>query len=88
MLNINLSKQAEKFLNQLNKKDKESAKDITKKILALALDQKPSSSKALVGSSDFRRIRIAKFRVIYRFDKKTIYITYIEKRDKVYKNLH
>ncbi len=88
MLKINLSKQAEKFLNQLNKKDKDSAKEVTKKILALCLEPKPQGSKILVGSSDFRRIRIAKFRVIYKFDKINLFITYIDKRDKIYKNLN
>ncbi len=85
MLEIIFSKTTEKFLKTLQKKDFSTAKQIALKITALALNPTPQSSLAIVGNSDFRRIRIGKYRVIYRFNDSTLFITLIDKRDKVYK---
>lgn len=88
MLEINFSKQAEKFLKNLQKKDQQTAKQVIIKITALASNPKATSSIALVNHAEFRRIRIGKYRIIYQFDEKVLFITIIDKRDEVYKNFH
>ncbi len=87
MLTVKLSKSVEKFLKNLQKKDSAIAKQIALKITALTLNPTPPSSLAIVGNSDFRRIRVGKYRVIYYFDEKNLFVTLVDKRDKVYKML-
>ena len=85
MREVRFSKASEKFLKNLQKKDHATAKQIALKITALTLEPMPQSSLAIVENSDFRRIRVGKFRVIYRFDDEVLFVTLVDKRDKVYK---
>jgi len=85
MLTIIFLNQPEKFLGKLYKKNKKLVQQISKKIQELSLDPTPLTSKAIVNYSPYRRIRVDKYRIVYYFDKKNLYIDLIEKRDKVYK---
>ena len=85
MLEVRFSKTSEKFLKNLQKKDSTTARQIALKITALTLEPMPQISLAIVGNGDFRRIRVGKFRVIYRFDDEVLFVTLVNKRDKVYK---
>jgi len=88
MLELQFLNQAEKFLKKLKKSDIKSAKQIIIKIVELQSNPKPTDSKDLVNYYPFRRIRIAKYRVVYRYDEKTVYVTIVEKRDTIYKQLN
>ena len=46
----------------------------------------PSDVKKLKGY-ELYRVRVGNYRVIYHFDETTIFVTIIDKRDVVYKNL-
>lgn len=88
MLEINYSKEAEKFLRKLYKSDKKLAKQIVNKIIKLQSDPKISSSIELINYSPFRRIRVGKYRIIYKYNEKYVYIEIINKREIVYKDLN
>ena len=49
----------------------------------LATNPTPNGSKKLSGYP-FYRVRVGNYRIVYRYDNKTLYVTIIEKRDKVY----
>jgi mRNA interferase RelE/StbE len=88
MLEINYSKEAVKFLKKLNKSDKKLAKQIVSKIVELQANTKIASSIELINYSPFRRIRVGKYRIIYKYDEQYVYIVVINKREIVYKNLN
>ena len=79
------SKQAKKFLVNLEKKEFNSLK---LKIQQLSLEPIPRNSKKLVDvQPPTFRIRYSKFRVLYvvNLEKTEIFISKIDKRSKVYK---
>ena len=84
-------KQAKKELENLKSKNKTLAKRIILSILRLKNNSNPVNSIELIGVKGFRRIRVGKYRIIYKIQKKTegngniIYIVLICKRDDVYK---
>ncbi|MFW6283490.1 MAG: type II toxin-antitoxin system RelE family toxin [Minisyncoccales bacterium] len=87
MLKLIISKQSAKFLKKIHPKH---SKQIAKKIMSLRLDPIASDSKILKDEfSDFRGADIGEFRIIYNFDKNTLTIFLIGKRndDEVYKIL-
>jgi len=86
MLQIELSSYSKKFI----KKNKTSNFILVKKLVSiikeLATNPLPSGCKKLTGYP-FYRIRLGKYRVVYRYDEKILYVTIIEKRDKLYQAL-
>ena len=67
------------------------AAQIAKKIFALNLDPFPSDSKALIGYSNYYRVDIGEYRIVYYFNPKDDLITIIlvgkRNDDEVYKQL-
>jgi len=86
MRNINLSKQAEKFLSKFFVSNKKQAIVIVTEIQNLSLNPLPQKSKKLKGYR-YYRVRVGNYRIIYHFNEETIFITIINKRDIIYKNL-
>lgn len=85
MLNLNLSRQASKFLKKLPPKQ---AKQIAFKIVELKTNPYPHDSISLKGYP-YRRTDIGEYRIIYDIETETLEILFIEKRndDEVYKQL-
>ena len=82
MYTVSFEKQVLKFLSKL---DKNTSKRIIDKIKLLKDNPFPSDSKKLVNIEKSFRIRVGKFRILYRIEKRKIIIVFmIDKRDKVY----
>jgi mRNA interferase RelE/StbE len=88
MLELDILNKAEKFLKKLNKSDKKLSKQIINKIIELKNNPEPLTSKPIINYTPYRRIRVGKYRVIYRYDEKNLYIIIINKREIVYKDLN
>ena len=84
MLLINLSKQADKFLDKLPPKQ---FKQIVKELFRLAKNPEQQDIIKLKGSDDFFRKDVGEYRIIYKTDSEILYITVVGKRndDEVYK---
>lgn len=86
MLEVRFSNYSKKFL----KKNKNSDLTLVKKIIGvidkLLLNPLPTNSKKLA-SYPYYRVRVGDYRIVYRHDKKFLYIALIEKRGKVYDSL-
>ena len=84
-MKIEIERTVHKFLDNLDAKQ---YRQIVRKMLPLANDQRPSDSRKLIGYNYFRT-DIGEFRIIYRFDADTVYIVLAGKRndDDVYKTL-
>lgn len=80
----NFTKSAEKSLRKLATSDQRIAKSIKNKILGLLKDPQPLDSLKMAGHSEYLRIRVGKYRIIYRYDADTLYIVLIDKRDIIY----
>ncbi len=87
MKEIYFAKRVEKFLEKLYKSDKNLAGQIADGLKLLRDDPLCSSVKKLAGAKDFYRLRIGKYRIIYRFDERSVYIILIAKREEVYEKL-
>ena len=81
---VNLSKQADKFLNTLPAKQ---YKQLARDIFRLAKQPQQQDTAQLKGHKDFFRKDSGEYRIIYRFDDSILYVTVINKRndDQVYK---
>ena len=87
MLEINLSKQASKFLEKSHPKH---ARQIARKLLELQQNRLPHDSIQLKGQhSKLYRTDIGEYRVIYFIEENVLFITIIGKRNdgEVYKLL-
>jgi mRNA interferase RelE/StbE len=84
MHNLNITKSVDRFLKSLKPKQ---FRQILQTILRLRLDSDPHDSKQLVGNSDFKRVDIGEFRIIYRVEDDVVKIAVVGKRndDEVYK---
>lgn len=81
-MNYRLTKQAAKRLKKILKSDLKTAKRIKDAIILLSENR--NLGEALQGHSDFRKIRVGKYRLIHtKIDGVTI-IAIIEKRETVY----
>jgi mRNA-degrading endonuclease RelE of RelBE toxin-antitoxin system len=73
----------EKLLKKINKKERQKLLDIIKKLI------KKDTKDLNIGkikNTDFYRLRLNRFRIIFHFDKKEIFIDSIKLRDeKTYK---
>ncbi len=85
MHQIQLHKQASKFLSKLATKQQ---KQIARSLLALQSNTEPQDSKKLHGY-DYYRIDVGEYRVIYNWTETTIFVYIIGKRndDDVYRRL-
>ena len=84
MLEIKLDKNAENFLSKC---EKELFDRIVKKLEALKQNPVPQDSKRLLGYElPTFRIRVGKYRILYRinYNTKLIIVVNIDKRERVY----
>ena len=81
---VNLSKQADKFLNTLPAKQ---YKQLARDIFRLAKQPQQQDTAKLKGHNHFFRKDSGEYRIIYRFDATILYVAIVNKRndDKVYK---
>lgn len=84
MRQIDFTKSAEKSLRKLAESDQRIAKQIKIKLLALLQEPQPQESLKMVGNPVYLRIRVDKYRIIYRFDDAMLYIVLIARREIVY----
>ncbi|MFP4547719.1 MAG: type II toxin-antitoxin system RelE family toxin [Bacteroidota bacterium] len=84
MYKLVISKAAGKFIKSLAPKQ---YKQIVSRVLSLRENPRPTDSKKLKGNNPFHRADIGEYRIIYRDDESTVYITIIGKRndDQIYK---
>lgn len=86
MYRIEISKEAEKQIRQLNKDEQVK---IVKKIFSLQNEPRPVESKKLRGTHSLYRVRQGDYRIIYTIEdsKLTIIVLKVGHRGKVYKTL-
>jgi addiction module RelE/StbE family toxin len=82
MRDYKLTKQAFKKLKLLAKNDRKTAQKLKVVIEKLRDDQ--VSGESLQGYSQFKKIRVGKFRLIYTLQEEILLISIIEKRETVY----
>ncbi len=84
MFKLDITKSAGKFIKKLPPKQ---YRQVVSTILSLRENPTPHDSEKLKGYTEYRRVDIGEFRIIYRFDKETVYIATVGKRndDEVYK---
>ena len=71
MYNMNITKSVDTFLKNLKPKQ---FRQILHTILRLRLNPNPHDSKQLIGNSEFKRVDIGEFRIIYRVEDNWVII--------------
>lgn len=86
MANITFSRDALKFVKQLETK---AARQVYEKTLSLLLEPHPQSATELRGFKGFKRLRVGDYRVIYSNSQDLISVVLIDNRsdDEVYRHL-
>lgn len=84
MRQIDFTKSAERSLRKLAESDQRLAKQIKIKLLVLLQEPQPQDSLKMVGNPEYLRVRIGKYRIIYRYDDAMLYVVLIAKREIVY----
>jgi addiction module RelE/StbE family toxin len=84
MRDIKLTKQAKKKLQVIQKSHPKIAKTISTTILGLKQGAEVVKGESLQGYSEFKKIRVSKYRIIYTFDTETVTVAIIDKRETVY----
>lgn len=86
MLEIDLSRQAAKFLDRVPPKH---GKQLAAKLSGLQENPLPHDSKLLKGETDLRRADAGEYRIIYRVQEQTLQVYLIGKRndDEIYRML-
>lgn len=84
MRQIKLTKQAKKKLQAIQKSHPKIAKTISSIILGLKENAAAVNGEMLQGYSEFKKIRVSKYRIIYTYDVESVTITIIDKRETVY----
>ena len=84
MREINLSKDAERFLKKLSPKHR---RQVVERILKLSENPLASDTSKLRGYDEYYRADIGEYRIIYRFSHTAVLVTILGKRndDEVYK---
>ena len=84
MLKVAITKSAGNFIKKLAPKQ---YKQLVNTIFSLMGNPAPHDSKHLSGYPEYKRVDIGEFRIICSFDKETVYIVVVGKRndDEVYK---
>jgi len=86
MRKLDFSSQADKSLEKFIKRSPEIAKILAVQIEKLREIPTPNNATKIVGYPRYRA-RVGSFRIIYEFDDGTLYVTLVEKRDKVYQRM-
>jgi mRNA interferase RelE/StbE len=86
MLKLELSSQAEGFLDKLNTGNKKFAILIAKKIKNLLSNPVSTDSKKLTGLP-YYRVRVGNYRVVYKFDNTILFVVAIDTRGRIYRGL-
>ena len=68
MLDLILEKKVAKFLISLQSKDLSLAKRLVIKIKGLQVEPCRADSKCLKGTNNYRRVRVGKYRIVYKND--------------------
>lgn len=84
MRQLDFTKSAERSLRKLAESDQRIAKQVKIKLLVLLQEPQPLESLKMVGNPEYLRVRVGKYRIIYRFDETMLYIALIAKREIVY----
>lgn len=86
MLKIDLSKRAQKFLQQLPPKQ---VRQLTTKILELRTHPEPIDSSKLKGYEHYRRADFGEYRIVYFVRDEVLMIVLVGKRndDEIYRQL-
>ena len=87
MRDLILEKKVAKFLTFLKTKDLLVAKRLVIKIKELQYEPSGGDTKALTNTNNYRRARVGKYRIVYKYDDEKLYIILIGKRDEIYKQL-
>ncbi len=84
MHKLDITKSVGKFIRKLPPKQ---YRQVVSTILDLRENPSPHDSEQLTGYPEYKRVDIGEYRIIYRFDKETVYIAVVGKRndDEVYK---
>lgn len=84
MLKIDITKSAGKLIKKLPPKQ---YRQVVGTILSLRENPTLHESEQLTGYPEYLRVDIGEYRIVYRFDKETVYIAVVGKRndDEVYK---
>ncbi len=85
MYRVVLNKKSENFLDRI--KNENVLKHLLRSLKNLG--DNPHTGKKLKGYDSLYRMRVGKFRVVYKVDekKKIVYIVLIDKRSRVYKRM-
>ena len=84
MRQIDFTKAAERSLRKLAESDQRLAKQIKLKLLALLQEPQLPEALKMLGNPEYLRIRVGKYRIIYRHDDTMLYVVLIAKREIVY----
>ncbi len=86
MHNLSLTKEAYDFIKGLDPKQ---FKQVMSKILSLLPEPIAADSSALKGYEDLHRVDQGEYRIVYKFDAKSVSILIVGKRndDEVYRKL-
>lgn len=87
MRQLDFTKSAERSLCTLAESDRRVAKQIKIKLLALLQEFFPQESPKIDGNPEYWRLRVGKYRIIYRFDEAMIYVVLMAKWEIVYEDL-
>ncbi len=88
MIEIRLSKQAQKILQALQRQDRQRIIETLEELRETPFPAH-TDIKKIKGMADTYRIRIGRYRVIYHIDweENVIYVMKIDKRSRVYRDL-
>jgi mRNA interferase RelE/StbE len=78
MHRIDITKSAGKFIKTLSLKQ---YRQVVSTILILRENPTPHDFKQLSGYPEYQRVDIGEYRIVYKFDKNTVYIAVIGKRN-------
>ena len=86
MHSLNLTKDGHDFIRDLEPKQ---FKQVISKILSLMSEPAPADSSTLKGYEDLHRVDQGEYRIVYRFDDRSVSVLVVGKRndDEVYKKL-
>ena len=84
MRKLDITKSVGKFIRKLPPKQ---YRQVVSTILDLRENPSPHDSEQLTGYPEYKRVDIGEYRIVYRFDKETVYVAVVGKRndDEVYK---
>jgi len=87
MYKLDITKSAGKFISVLPPKQ---YRQVVNTIFRLRENPKPNDSKQLTGNSDYRRVDVGEYRIIYRVSTDTVIIAVVGKRNdsEVYKTFN